>query len=135
MVTQHIFRTPTYAHIFDAEGRNITIEHLLHGIDKEIWQRVVEIDQLAQGNKYGVTSKDTINFINQHKVPSTAKLTYTNFIADHKPLKSEPYRIHCVVGGDKLEFVADTGVLATHLVEFKLLANRIISDIKKDAKF
>ena len=79
----------------------------------------MEIGRLAQGNKYGVTATDTIDFVPYNLVPPSAKVTYANFVADHRPLKSEPDRIRCVVGGDKLDFFGDAGSPTTNLSEAK----------------
>ena len=94
-----------------------------------------ELGRLAQGNKYGVTPTDTIDFITKDELPPNKKVTYANFIADHRPLKPEPNRIRCVVGGDKLDYHDDAGAPTTDLLETKLLINSTISDAHKGARF
>ena len=44
----------------------------------------MELGRLAQGNKYGVTHTDCIDFIPHSHVPANAKCTYANFVADHR---------------------------------------------------
>ena len=90
---------------------------------------------LAQGNDYGVKATDTIDFIFKHQVPSTAKVTYANFVCDHRPLKPEPDRIRLVVGGDKLHYDEDSGSPTTNMLETKILINSVISDADKGARF
>ena len=95
----------------------------------------MEIGCLAQGNDYGVTATDTIDFIDHKGVPQQCKVTYANFVADFRPLKLEPNRIRCIVGGDKLDFMSDASSPATTLAEAKMLFNSVISDVKQGAKF
>ena len=93
----------------------------------------MELGRLAQGNKYGVQSTDTIDFIFPHEVPKGEKVTYAQCVCDHRPLKPEPVRVQIVVGGDCLDCSIDSGSPATNLLEFKLLVNSIISDADKGA--
>ena len=64
-----------------------------------IWTKAMsmEMGRLAKGNKYGVKYTDTIEFIKQQAVPSGRDVTYGNFVCDHRPLKSEPWRIRLTV--------------------------------------
>ena len=94
-----------------------------------------EIGRLAQGNQYGVTATDTISFILRKLVPRDRKCTYGKFVCDNKIKKSEPHRIHLVVGGDKLEYDNDSGSPAASLLETKMLLNSVISDAKHGAQF
>ena len=95
----------------------------------------MEIGRLAQGNDYGVTATDTINFIDHQDVSQQYKVTYANFIADFIPLKPEPSQIRGIVGGDKLDFMVDSSAPTMTLVEAKMLFNSIISDAKRGKKF
>ena len=95
----------------------------------------MEFGRLAQGNKYCVTPTDCITFIPRSQVPSGAKCTYTNFVADHRPIKPEPDRIRCVTGGYKLEYTGDSSSPTTNLPEAKLLFNSVISDYQQGTKF
>ena len=65
---------------------------------------VNKLNRLAQGNKYGVKSTDTVDFITKYEVPIISKVTYTNFVCDYRPLKSEPHRLRLVVGGYRLDY-------------------------------
>ncbi len=95
----------------------------------------MELGRLAQGNKYGVTPTDCIDFIPHSHAPPNTKCTYANFVADHRPLKPEPDRIRCVAGGDKLDFWGDSSSPTTNLAEAKLLFNSVISDAASGARF
>jgi hypothetical protein len=93
----------------------------LSGKDGETWTKSLsnEFGQLAQGNKnHGIVGTDTIDFI-----------------CDYRPLKSEPYRVHLTIGGDKLPYADDAGSPAASLLETKLVLNSTISDADKGARF
>ena len=76
-----------------------------------------------------------MEFITKDQVPSNRKVTYASFVLDYRPLKSEPWRVRLVVGGDKLPYEDDAGSPAALLLETKLLVNSVISDAKRGAKF
>ena len=94
-----------------------------------------EWGRLAQGNDSNIQSTDTIEFISYDEVPTDKKVTYCTFTCDHHPLKSEPWRIRLVVGGDKLKYAYDTGTPATNLVETKKILNSIILNAHKGDRF
>ena len=137
LMAQHIFSTPSIMHIYDSNGKRMTIDKLVKGKDKDIWNKSLsmELGRLAQGNIHGVTATDTIDFISKSDVPKDEKVTYAQCVCDHRPLKTEPYRVRIVVGGDKLDCDIDSGAPATNLAEFKLLINSVISEAKHGAKF
>ena len=124
-------------HIYDEQGKKLTILQLLNGSNKKVWNRSMsnELGRLTQGNDFGVKHTNTMQFIHKHEVPRGKKVTYANFRADHRPLKPEPYRIRCVVGGDKLDCDYDTASPTTDLIETKLLINSTISDARRGARF
>ena len=76
---------------------------------------------LAQGNKYGVTSSDTIELISKHEVPQDRRVTYATYVLDYKHLKDEQYRVRIIVGGDKLTYLDDAGSPTANLMETKKL--------------
>ena len=63
--------------------------------------------RLSQGNDHGVQSTDTIDLFFRSKVPNNFSVSYASFACDYKPIKSEPYRVRCVDGGDKLDYIYD----------------------------
>ena len=117
-------------HIYDENGKKETVDSLINGKDRKVWNQALsnEIGRLVQGNDNGVKSTDCMEFIFKHEVPERKKVTYANFVCDHRPLKTEPFRIRLVVGGDKLEYADDTGSPAASMLETKLLVNSVISD-------
>ena len=60
-------------HIYDINGKRLTVDKLLKGPQAPIWTKSlsIELRQLAQGNQYGVSSTDTIEFIHLHEVPTS----------------------------------------------------------------
>ena len=72
-----------------------------------------------------------MDFIFFHEIPNNAKVTYPNFVCDYCPLKSKPWRVRLVVGGDKLTCNNDAGSPAASLLETKLLINSVMSDAQK----
>jgi hypothetical protein len=124
-------------HIYDSAGKKMHIRDLLNGNEKKTWQRSIsnEIGRLAQGNKYSVKPTNTMNFIHHSEVPQDKIVTYASFRADLKPLKPEPHRIRCVVGGDRLTYDDSTSSPTTDLIETKLLLNSTISDAGAGARF
>ena len=76
-----------------------------------------------------------MEFISKHKIPSHKKVTYANFVCDHRPLKEEKYRVRMTIGGDKLEYQHETASPAASLIETKLLLNSVISNAKDGARF
>ena len=69
-----------------------------------MWERTLinEWGRLAQGNKFRVIATDTIEFITKNEIPQGRAITYASFVCDHRPLKTEPWRVRIVVGGDRL---------------------------------
>ena len=124
-------------HIFDEFGKKQSMDKLLNGPDRDIWWKAIgnEFGRLAQGIGTRVISTDTIEFIQKNEVPLGRKVTYGNFVCDHRPLKTEPYRVRLTVGGDRLEYDSDAGSPAASLVETKLTINSTISDAHRGARF
>ena len=124
-------------HIFDINGKRISIDRLLDGEDKAIWTRSLsnEWGRLASGNDYGVKGTDTINFITKSEVEKDRDVTYATFVCDIKPHKTETHRIRITVGGDRLDCPEDTGSPAANMLETKLLVNSTISRAKYGARF
>ena len=73
--------------------------------------------------------------IQQSEVPLRQLVTYASFVCNHRPLKTEPWRVWLGVGGDKLAYTEDSGSPATNLVETKILVKSVISDAHSGARF
>ena len=114
-----------------------TINTLSFGNDSEICTMSMsnELGRLVQDNIYGVKVTNQIDVIFKYDVPTNQSITYTNFVCDYRPLKSEIHRIRLTAGGDKLTFDGDAGTPAVSLLESKLLISSVISDDKYDTKF
>lgn len=65
--------------------------------------------------------------------PQKQKVTHANFVCDHRPLKSEPWRVRCVLGGDKLSYSEDASSPAASMLDTKLTVQSVISDASKGA--
>ena len=102
-----------------------------------IWKKALsnEWGRLKKGNQRGVKATDMIDFIQQDEVPFRQPVTYTIFVYNHRPLKTEPWRVQLVVGGDKLKYTADSSSPATNFVETRILVNSVISVTHKGARF
>ena len=127
---------PTANHIYDDEGRRQTLEDLLNGQHSKRWTVSLsnEWGRLAQGNGR-VDGTNTIVFIAKEDVPFGRDITYATFVCDYRPLKSEPWRIRMVAGGDRLSYPDDPASPAANLIDTKLLLNSVISDADKGARF
>lgn len=136
LVTQHISQQFVH-HIYEDKGKRLTLDKLLKCSKKVIWDKVLsnELGRLTKGNKYGVDFTECMKFIPYAEVPTTSKVTHANFVCDHRPLKTKPWRVRLVVGGDKLNYLEDNASPTTTLLETKILANSVISDAKDGARF
>ena len=110
---------------------------LIKGPTVKTWLHVLsnEWDKLVQGNDNVVLPTNTIKFIDPSKVPTGKQVTYVCFVCNLRPLKTEPWRFCLVVGGDRLNYVEDSGSSASTLMETKISINSTISDAKKGARF
>ena len=135
LIAQHIFRFQKN-HIYNHKGKK-TIISLITGPIKHVWLHALsnKLVRLDQGNNHGVQSTYTINFIFRYKVPNDRSVTYVSFVCDYKPLKSEPYYVRFVSGGDKINYPDNIGSPAASLIETKLLLNSTIYDAKKGSQF
>ena len=122
-------------HIFDSSGKKQNIDALLKS-DPEKWNTALsnEIGRLAQGIG-DVKGNNAVDFIPISQVPTNKKVAYAIMICDHRPLKTEVYRVRLTIGGDVLDFFGDASSPAASLLEAKLLINSVISNAHKGARF
>ena len=69
------------------------------------------------------------------KISKHKKVAYANMVCDHRPLKTEKYRVWMTLGGDVLDYLGDASSPAASLIEAKLLFNSMISDSHRGARF
>ena len=106
-------------YIFDEYGNKQSLDALLTGPSSNIWTKALsnELGRLTRGNIHGVSFTECMTFISHKAVPTNKKVTYANFVCEHRPLKTEPWRVRLVVGGDKLDYALDSGSPTTTLLE------------------
>ena len=123
-------------HMFTDEGRKQSLDQLLKGNNANIWKTALsnELGRLAQGVQ-DIKGNDVVDFIPYQSVPQGRIITYANMVCDIHPLKSEKYRVHLTVGGDRLQYPDDTASPAASLLEAKLLINSTISQSAQNARF
>ena len=59
------------------------------------------------------------------------RITYTHFVCDHHPLKTEQYRVRLLVAWNRLVYKYDPGSPAASMIEINLLLNSVIYDFKQ----
>ena len=118
-------RTEAAQHIYE-DGKKLTLDKLL--LKDEVWQQSLsnELGRVMQGVGSRIVGTDTMEFISKDKIPYNKKVTYANFVCDHRPLKEEKYRVRMTIGGDKLEYQHETPSPTASLIETKLLLNSVI---------
>ena len=67
-------------------------------------------------------------------MPIGKQVAYVSFVYNHRLLKTETWRAHLVVGGDKLNYDSDAGSPAFNLVETNILIISTILDAKKGTR-
>ena len=79
-------------HIFNDNGRKITIDDLIAGPQQKTWLKSTanELGRLSKGIPGRVTGTHCVAFIPKSKVPIHKKVIYANMVCDYRPLKSEP---------------------------------------------
>ena len=93
--------TESLHHIFDESGKRLTIDKLINGNNQKVWRQRLpnEFGRLPVGFK-SIKGTNTINFIRKESIPKHKKITYANMVCDHRPLKTEKYRVRLTIGGD-----------------------------------
>jgi hypothetical protein len=79
------------------------------------------------------TGSEIMRFIPVSEIPRGIIPTYMRIVAAWRPEKSNPYRIRCTVGGDRIEYTANASTKTADLTTAKLLFNSILST--PNAKF
>ena len=58
-----------------------------------------------------------IQFIAPSDIPTGQKVTYASFACDYRKIKTEPWRVRLVVGGENVTYSEDTGFSASNMIE------------------
>ena len=120
-------------HIYEFSVTKQKLTQLFNGYKADIFQLRIsnECGILAEGNKYSVKATNMIDFINKKELPERCRITFTNFVCDHHPLKTELYRVRLVVGVNRLVCGYNPGSPAAPMLETKIFLNIIISDAQQ----
>ena len=138
IVAHHLFNSHVVHHVFnEITGERETMDTLLNGTHGINWTQSLtnEWGRLGDGRLGKVKGTNTIQFIPKEAVPINRKVTYGNFVCDHRPLKTEPLRVRLTVGGDRLDYPFEASSPASSLIDAKLILNSTISDANKGARF
>ena len=122
--------------MYDQHGIKLSLDHPMR-TNPISWHQALsnEFGRLAQSNDAGVICTGGMNFIRHSLLPPNTKVTYTCFVCNHRPLKSEKWRVHLVVGGYELSCTYDTGSPAANLLKTKILLNSFMSYSDKGTPF
>ena len=121
--------------MLDIKGKKKSINSLLREDDKTwVISLSNEIGRLEQGIR-DVVGNNTINVIQNDKVPKGDKVAYANIVCDYRPYKKEKYRARLTLGGDVLDYDGNASSPAASLLEGKLIINSVISDADRGARF
>ena len=138
LVAQHVFQVPQMNHVFDnMTGQRETLTTLLHSDKAKTWTTSLsnKWDRLSKGIKNRVVGTNTIDYIYKSEVPVDRKVTYGNFVCNHRPLNTEQWCVCLTVGDYRLECLYEAASPSTSLTETKLIINSTISDAYKGAWF
>ena len=69
-----------------------------------------ELGRLSNGIA-NITGNNAISFLPKSHVPYNKKVAYANMVCDHRPLKTEKFRVRLSIGGDVLEYFDDKSTL------------------------
>ena len=124
-------------HIYNNKGKKETITSLIIDPNKHVWLRALKnkLGRLDQGKDHVFQYTYTIYLIFISEVPNYRSVIYASFVYDYKTLKSEPYFLCCVSGGDKLDYPDYPGSTSASIIETKFLLGSTIYDEKKGTQF
>ena len=119
LVAKNLFKLLHAFHIYNKQGKKETIDTLLVSSYSDTWWKSVinELGRLYNGIDNQVRATNTIGFIRKLEAQRGRTVTYTYFVCDYRPLKSEPFRIRLTVGCDRLEYLDDLSSPAASLLE------------------
>ena len=116
-------------------GKMAKYRELVKSTAGERWQLAMnkELGRLFQGYTcqpdptHSVDGTNTCKFIRKKDIPVGRTATYVRIVADFREQKANPYRVHCTVGGDQIDFHGEVATKVANLVTVKCLLNHTIS--------
>ena len=98
------------------------------GQDGPTWREVTcrEFGRLMQGWK-NVNGTNTLFSIHRCNIPTKKTIAYIRMVADFRPQKPDPHRIHITVGGRKISVDYKIGTPTADLSTAKILINSTLS--------
>ena len=93
---------------------------------RDTWKNAYgkELGRLAQGLPGIVKGTNTIVFIYKTSVPQDRwkDVTYGRIVANFRPEKDDPYRIHLTVGGNRINFPGNCSTPTADMITIKVLS-------------
>ena len=128
---------PSLNVVYDpVSGQYLEYRQLLKTPEKQVWENGCskEFARLCQGRSRDDTSgTDTITWIHPHELPANKRPTYIRVCANYRPQKSDPYRVRCTLGGNRINYPGPKSAPTASFSLVKLLLNGVLST--PNAKF
>ena len=115
----------------EATGKLLEYRHLIKTDRKPTWLDSCskKFARLGDGlSKDSSPGTNTMEWIHRHQIPSHKKPTYIRICAKYRPQKADPYRVHCTLGGNLIQYPDPTSSPV-----IKVLLNSVLST--PNAKF
>ena len=117
-------------------GKQLEYKQLINHLNcnlRKTWQHssANEFGHLAQGVGGRIAGTETIRFIHHHEMPPTRRPTYTRFVCEIRPQKSEKERTRLTVGGSLIDYPDPVTTRTCNLVTFKMHINSTLSWTKR----
>ena len=116
----------------DASGEMLNYEKLIKNPDtRKVWSRAMckELGRLSQGFD-STEGTNTFFFLTRNEIkniPKDKTVTYARIVANHRPQKSDPFRIRLTAGGNLLFVPGDISTKTADLTTSKILWNSVLS--------
>jgi hypothetical protein len=93
----------------------------------------MEFGRLTQGMPGMVEGTNTMFFIPHSAKPAERKATYSRFVCDYNPAKTEPFRVRITAGGDQVEYPGEVSTPTVDISTVKCQFNSVLST--RDARY
>jgi hypothetical protein len=111
-------------------GASLEYRHLIKDANTfTVWNKAAanEFGRLAQGVGDRIEGSNTIFFIPRQAVPKGKIITYSRFVVDIRPNKSEIHRVRLTAGGNLIQYPGDVATRSADLTTSNCLWNSTIS--------